>query len=106
MRIYMDRCQNCHGEYGNGKGSRADKLSVQPSDFTDAHAMITQTDGELFWKISEGHKPNAVVQEKVELRKSAGSLWISSAHFRKARAGRRLPRPSLFRSARNGAAAK
>jgi mono/diheme cytochrome c family protein len=57
MSIYMDRCQNCHGEYGNGKGSRADKLSVQPSDFTDAHAMITQTDGELFWKISEGHKP-------------------------------------------------
>lgn len=57
MSIYMDRCQNCHGEDGNGKGRRADKLSVQPSDFTDVHAMSTQTDGELFWKISEGHRP-------------------------------------------------
>jgi mono/diheme cytochrome c family protein len=65
MNIYMDRCQNCHGEYGNGKGSRADKLSVQPSDFTDAHAMISQTDGELFWKISEGHKPMPSFKKKL-----------------------------------------
>jgi mono/diheme cytochrome c family protein len=65
MNIYMDRCQNCHGEYGNGKGSRADKLSVQPSDFTDAHAMSSQTDGELFWKISEGHKPMPSFKKKL-----------------------------------------
>ncbi|MFZ0581835.1 MAG: c-type cytochrome [Candidatus Acidiferrales bacterium] len=65
MSVYMDRCQNCHGEYGNGKGSRADKLSVQPSDFTDAHAMSTQTDGELFWKISEGHKPMPSFKKKL-----------------------------------------
>ena len=65
MSTYMDRCQNCHGEYGNGKGSRADKLSVQPSDFTDAHAMSTQTDGELFWKISEGHRPMPSFKKKL-----------------------------------------
>lgn len=65
MNIYMDRCQNCHGEYGNGKGSRADKLSVQPSDFTDAHAMNAQTDGELFWKISEGHRPMPSFKKKL-----------------------------------------
>jgi mono/diheme cytochrome c family protein len=65
MSVYMDRCQNCHGEYGNGKGSRADKLSVQPSDFTDSHAMISQTDGELFWKISEGHKPMPSFKKKL-----------------------------------------
>ncbi|MFZ3331041.1 MAG: c-type cytochrome [Candidatus Acidiferrales bacterium] len=65
MNIYMDRCQNCHGEHGNGKGSRADKLSVQPSDFTAAHAMVTQTDGELFWKISEGHKPMPSFKKKL-----------------------------------------
>ena len=65
MSTYLDRCQNCHGEYGNGKGSRADKLSVQPSDFTDAHAMSTQTDGELFWKISEGHRPMPSFKKKL-----------------------------------------
>ena len=57
MSSYSDRCQNCHGEDGNGKGERAEKLSVAPSDFTDAHAMSQMTDGELFWKISEGHRP-------------------------------------------------
>jgi len=57
MSTYTDRCQNCHGEDGNGKGERAEKLSVAPSDFTDAHAMGLLTDGELFWKISEGHRP-------------------------------------------------
>jgi mono/diheme cytochrome c family protein len=65
MSIYMDRCQNCHGEDGNGKGQRADKLSVAPADFTDAHAMSAQTDGELFWKISEGHKPMPAFDKKL-----------------------------------------
>ena len=65
MSIYMDRCQNCHGEDGNGKGERADKLSVAPADFTDAHAMSAQTDGELFWKISEGHKPMPAFDKKL-----------------------------------------
>lgn len=65
MSVYMDRCQNCHGEDGNGKGERADKLSIQPSDFTDAHAMSAQTDGELFWKISEGHRPMPAFKKKL-----------------------------------------
>jgi mono/diheme cytochrome c family protein len=57
MSAYADHCENCHGEDGNGKGERAAKLSIAPSDFTDAHAMGLATDGELFWKISEGHRP-------------------------------------------------
>jgi mono/diheme cytochrome c family protein len=65
MSTYMDRCQNCHGEDGNGKGERADKLSIAPSDFTDAHAMSMQTDGELFWKISKGHRPMPAFEKKL-----------------------------------------
>lgn len=57
MSIYRDRCENCHGVNGDGKGERADKLSLAPSDFSDAHTISQQTDGELFWKISEGHRP-------------------------------------------------
>jgi mono/diheme cytochrome c family protein len=57
MQIYLDRCKNCHGENGNGRGPRAEKLSVAPADFRDTHAMSLVTDGELFWKISEGHRP-------------------------------------------------
>jgi mono/diheme cytochrome c family protein len=50
-------CQSCHGVNGDGKGERAERLSIAPADFGDAHAMGLRTDGELFWIITEGHKP-------------------------------------------------
>lgn len=54
---YAARCQNCHGPNGDGRGERAERLSIAPADFRDAHAMRLRTDGELFWIITEGHKP-------------------------------------------------
>ena len=54
---YAARCQSCHGVNGDGKGERAERLSVAPADFGDSHAMGLHTDGELFWMITEGHKP-------------------------------------------------
>jgi mono/diheme cytochrome c family protein len=54
---YVNRCQSCHGANGDGKGERADKLSIAPADFGDAHAMKLRTEGEMFWIITEGHKP-------------------------------------------------
>jgi mono/diheme cytochrome c family protein len=65
MSTYADRCENCHGEDGNGKGERAEKLSVAPTDFTDGHTMSQLTDGELFWKISEGHRPMPAFKGKL-----------------------------------------
>jgi mono/diheme cytochrome c family protein len=65
MSAYQDRCQNCHGEDGNGKGERAEKLSVAPSNFTDPHSISNLTDGELFWKISEGHRPMPAFKSKL-----------------------------------------
>jgi mono/diheme cytochrome c family protein len=65
MMHYMDSCKSCHGENGDGKGERAEKLSIAPSDFTDAHAMSQATDGELFWKISHGHRPMPAFQSKL-----------------------------------------
>jgi mono/diheme cytochrome c family protein len=54
---YTNRCQSCHGPNGDGKGERADKLSIAPADFGDTHAMKLRTEGEMFWIITEGHKP-------------------------------------------------
>jgi mono/diheme cytochrome c family protein len=65
MSTYADHCENCHGDDGNGKGQRAEKLSVAPTDFTDAHTMTRMTDGELFWKISEGHRPMPAFKGKL-----------------------------------------
>ena len=65
MMSYSTHCENCHGERGDGKGPRAEKLSIAPSDFTDAHAMGQMTDGELFWKISHGRRPMPAFREKL-----------------------------------------
>jgi mono/diheme cytochrome c family protein len=65
MMSYSTHCQSCHGERGDGKGERAEKLSIAPSDFTDAHAMGELTDGELFWKISHGRRPMPGFQNKL-----------------------------------------
>jgi len=65
MTNYSTHCQSCHGERGDGKGPRAEKLSIAPTDFTDARAMGRITDGELFWKISHGRRPMPAFQDKL-----------------------------------------
>ncbi|MGA8223618.1 MAG: cytochrome c [Candidatus Acidiferrales bacterium] len=64
-KIYAQRCQSCHGEKGNGKGSNAEKLSVAPADFTDAAGMSRVTDGELYWKITRGRRPMPGFKDKL-----------------------------------------
>lgn len=55
--IYLDKCANCHGEKGAGDGPEADMYTPSPASFTDAHMMGEMTDGEIFWKMTEGRKP-------------------------------------------------
>ncbi len=55
--VYAEKCASCHGDNGNGQGDQAKLYSVKPQDFTDAHLMSQMTDGELFWKMSEGRRP-------------------------------------------------
>lgn len=105
MNIYMDRCQNCHGEHGNGKGPRADKLSLQPSDFTDAEAMRRQTDGELFWKISEGHRPMPSFKKKLS-EEQRWQLVDYIRTFSQGAGGAPAPAASSSAAPDKGAAAK
>jgi len=63
--IYQDHCVKCHGEAGNGKTSYARWNSVRPANFTDADHMAEMTDGEMFWKISEGRRPMPAFKDKL-----------------------------------------
>jgi mono/diheme cytochrome c family protein len=65
MMLYMDHCQSCHGEHGDGKGPKTDQLSVAPANFTDVRAMAAVTDGELFWKIAHGRRPMPSFKDKL-----------------------------------------
>jgi mono/diheme cytochrome c family protein len=52
---YSRECRSCHGAAGRGDGSKARELKPQPADLT-AQQCSNQTDGALFWKITEGRK--------------------------------------------------
>jgi mono/diheme cytochrome c family protein len=53
---YQKECLSCHGDTGKGNGPAAANLEVKPGDLSDPK-LWAQTDGELFWKITEGKKP-------------------------------------------------
>ena len=63
--IYLAKCTNCHGDTGKGDGRDAARYDPQPADFTDPKRMTGVTDGELFYKISEGKKPMPVFKTKL-----------------------------------------
>ena len=65
MFVYSKNCKSCHGENGDGKGDRAPELSVTPSDFTNAAEISRLSDGELFWKITHGHKPMPAFEDRL-----------------------------------------
>jgi mono/diheme cytochrome c family protein len=55
--IYNDKCAVCHGNAGKGDGHDATLYDPRPTNFADAQHLNSITDGELFYKLSEGHKP-------------------------------------------------
>ena len=56
QKIYLRRCVACHGKTGNGDGPDAADLGIHPAKLSDP-AIVAETDGALFWKITVGKKP-------------------------------------------------
>jgi len=63
--VYADKCAHCHGDTGKGDGRDANRYDPAPTDLTDSKKMNAATDGELFYKISEGKKPMPVFKNKL-----------------------------------------
>jgi len=57
--LYRNNCAKCHGINGDGKRPPGSMYSynVQPTNFTNAKRMDAMSDGEIFWKITNGRKP-------------------------------------------------
>ena len=58
--LFSDNCGLCHGPKGMGDGPGAAAIKVKPANFTDKKLMSLETDGSLFWKISNGRGPMPV----------------------------------------------
>ena len=54
--LYVSNCGPCHGEKGKGNGPAAPGLNPKPADHTST-AVQSETDGSLFWKITNGRNP-------------------------------------------------
>ena len=55
-KIAEANCVACHGAKGVGDGPAAAALPVKPANWTAA-AVQGESDGEIFWKISNGRGP-------------------------------------------------
>jgi len=56
--LYVVNCGPCHGEKGRGDGPASPGLNPRPANHTSDVVQI-QTDGAIFWKLSEGRPPMA-----------------------------------------------
>lgn len=53
--LFRENCVICHGKAGKGDGEAAAAMKPRPTSLID-RSVQAQTDGELFWKISEGRE--------------------------------------------------
>ncbi|MCX6290790.1 MAG: cytochrome c [Bacteroidetes bacterium] len=54
--IYTKQCKSCHGTKGKGDGPKSANIDISCGDFTKEE-FKSETDGEIYWKITDGRKP-------------------------------------------------
>jgi mono/diheme cytochrome c family protein len=62
--LYATHCKSCHGTKGLGDGTKAAQLKTEPGDFSAAEFQ-SQSDGSLFYKISEGRDDMPNFKKKI-----------------------------------------
>ena len=62
--LYSKQCASCHGKAGLGDGSKAPELKGDLGNFSSAKFQ-SQTDGELFYKITEGRDDMPGFKKKI-----------------------------------------
>lgn len=62
--LWNTHCKSCHGAKGLGDGTKAAQLKTEPGDFSKADVQ-SQTDGTLFYKISEGRDDMPAFKKKI-----------------------------------------
>lgn len=61
-KLYMTYCSVCHGNTGKGDGPAGGGLTPKAADHS-SEKVQKQTDGAIFWKITNGRAPMASYKE-------------------------------------------
>jgi mono/diheme cytochrome c family protein len=69
--LWSTHCKSCHGAKGMGDGPKAAQLKTEPGDFTKVDVQ-SQSDGSLFYKISEGREDMPSFKKKIA---DADDIW-------------------------------
>lgn len=62
--IWIKECKSCHGAKGLGDGAKAEKIDISCGNFSSKEYQ-GMTDGEIFYKTTEGRKPMPSFKEKL-----------------------------------------
>ncbi len=62
--LWTKHCASCHGKIGHGDGTKAAQLKTEPGNFSSP-AVQKQSDGTLFFKISEGREDMPSFKKKI-----------------------------------------
>ena len=63
--VYLDKCANCHGDTGKGDGPEAANYYPHPATLADPSRMEGKSDGELFYRISNGRRPMPAFKKRL-----------------------------------------
>lgn len=77
--LYKTYCVACHGDKGEGDGPASASLNPKPADHTSAMVQ-SESDGTLYYKISEGRAHTAMPPFKAAL--SADQRWAIINYLR------------------------
>ena len=64
-KLYNQLCNICHGDKGKGDGMAGAALTPKPANFT-SDKVQSQTDGAIFWKITNGRAPMAAYKDLIK----------------------------------------
>lgn len=65
--LYGNICQKCHGINGDGKipPGATYYYRTKPTNFTNARIVDRMSDGEIFWKMTNGRKPMPAFKKRL-----------------------------------------
>ena len=84
-KLYKRKCKKCHGENGDGKGSKAEFFIIKPAAFSTPGYLAKRKDGQLFWIMMNGSEGTEMepVGPYSDVGLSEENLWQLIVYLRR-----------------------